>query len=195
MWLDLFAISASSRRQEGSCNENNIAEETRRSGEKPVRRLSDALNAVTLNKDGKLSASNGFMTLVDVRDCAAMHVAVLERDDASGRYLCVAGCGNEEGRKDEWVEGAEPGGGNEPKRSSKIAKAYHWSELFASMRKVYPEMSEVEACCRRNGDSVEEAVEFDLTRCLGLLPRMRGVEEIFRDLVREGRKWDVLLKN
>jgi len=42
-----------------------------------------------LAKGSKTQASNDSMSFVDVRDCAAMHVAALEKPDASGRYMCV----------------------------------------------------------------------------------------------------------
>ena len=35
------------------------------------------------------------MSFVDVRDCAAMHVAALEKPEAAGRYICVAGTATE----------------------------------------------------------------------------------------------------
>ncbi|KAL7525204.1 hypothetical protein ACHAWF_001255 [Thalassiosira exigua] len=38
---------------------------------------------------GRTSAPNDSMSFVHVRDCAAMHVAALERSDASGRYFSL----------------------------------------------------------------------------------------------------------
>ena len=35
------------------------------------------------------------MSFVDVRDCAAMHVAALGKPEAAGRYICVAGTATE----------------------------------------------------------------------------------------------------
>ncbi|KAJ8603018.1 hypothetical protein CTAYLR_001565 [Chrysophaeum taylorii] len=37
-----------------------------------------------------MTAPNDSFSFVDVRDCAAMHVAAYERDDVTGRHLCVA---------------------------------------------------------------------------------------------------------
>lgn len=39
---------------------------------------------------GIQTAPNDSMSFVDVRDCAAMHVAALEQPTASGRYMCLA---------------------------------------------------------------------------------------------------------
>lgn len=38
---------------------------------------------------GLKSAPNDSMSFIDVRDCAALHVAALERPSASGRYMCL----------------------------------------------------------------------------------------------------------
>ena len=44
-------------------------------------------------KDGK--ANNDSMSFVDVRDCAAMHIAGFEKPYAAGRYMCIAGTATE----------------------------------------------------------------------------------------------------
>ena len=43
----------------------------------------------SLCKGSKTQAGNDSMSFVDVRDCAAMHVAGVENPGASGRYMCV----------------------------------------------------------------------------------------------------------
>lgn len=43
----------------------------------------------SLCKGSKTQAANDSMSFVDVRDCAAMHVAALENPEATGRYMCL----------------------------------------------------------------------------------------------------------
>jgi len=95
-------------------------------------------------------ANNDSMSFVDVRDCAAMHVAALETPGASGRYMCLAGTPTE-------------------KRTASGAVVYassHWNEIYATVRELHPTMPPFAPC---DGAPVAPTA-FDLSRSDALLP-------------------------
>ena len=79
-------------------------------------------------KDGK--ANNDSMSFVDVRDCAAMHIAGFEKPEAAGRYMCVSGTATE--RKTE--------GG------AVVYASTHWNDIYAIIKELHPAMPAFEPC-------------------------------------------------
>ena len=57
-------------------------------------KLSPGLNAtmkiaVSWLNGARSKSSNDSMSVIDVRDCAALHVAAYEQETAKGRYMCI----------------------------------------------------------------------------------------------------------
>ena len=112
-------------------------------------------------KGGK--CNNDSMSFVDVRDCAAMHVAALEKPEAAGRYMCVRGTPTE-------------------RRTYAGAVVYastHWNDIYALVRELHPAMPAFAPC---DGEPVVPT-SFDLSKANGLLhvEQMRDVRTILRD--------------
>ncbi|EOD26844.1 hypothetical protein EMIHUDRAFT_443348 [Emiliania huxleyi CCMP1516] len=146
-------------------------------------------------KNGK--CGNDSMSFVDVRDCAAMHVAALEKPEAAGRYICVAGTATE--RRTE--------GG------AVVYASTHWNDVYTIVREICPQMPPFEPCdgepvvraqhgyfafaekcaprsaspCRKASALAFDQVptSFDLTKMNTLLPvsEMRGVRQILSDAI------------
>jgi len=112
-------------------------------------------------QDGK--ARNDSMSFIDVRDCAAMHIAGLEKGDASGRYMCIRGTPTD--RKTD--------------SGAIIYASTHWNDIYALVKELYPAMPDFAPC---DGAPIVPT-SFDLTKSNGLLhaDSMRDVPAIFKD--------------
>mmetsp|Transcript_68905 Transcript_68905/g.128654 ORF Transcript_68905/g.128654 Transcript_68905/m.128654 type:complete len:146 (+) Transcript_68905:2-439(+) len=89
--------------------------------------------------------ANDSMSFVDVRDCAAQHVAAMEMDDKSGRFMSLD-C------------------------------SWHWNELAALMKEIYPKMPPAALC---DGTPCKPTA-FDRTRQDSLGVEVMKVPEILK---------------
>ena len=114
-------------------------------------------------KDGK--ANNDSMSFVDVRDCAAMHIAGFEKPEAAGRYMCISGTATE--RKTE--------GG------AVVYASTHWNDIYAIIKELHPAMPAFEPCA----GPLLTPTSFDLTKSNTLLhvDAMRDVKTILKEAV------------
>jgi len=110
--------------------------------------------------DGR--ASNDSNSFIDVRDCAAHHVAAMENAEASGRYMSICGA-------------------PVPGQEGKAWQSYHWNDIFPIMKEAYPDMPDVLPC---EGEAIVPT-RFDLTKMATLKPieEMKAAKEMFKDLV------------
>ena len=131
---------------------------------------------LSLFKDGKNSsggtASDDSMSVVDVRDCAAQHIAAMENVNATGRYMCISG------------DRLESDGPN-----STLRESTHWNNIFKLVKELYPKMPDVkpsETMCR--------PTRFDMQRAHTLIPldQWRSMREVLADLLQEGQKRGIL---
>lgn len=113
------------------------------------------------NSAGK--ARNDSMSFVDVRDCAAMHIAGFEQETASGRYMCVAGTPTE--RRTE--------------SGAVVYQSTHWNDIYALVKELYPAMPDFEPC----DGTPAVPTSFDLSKSNALLhvDQMRDVRTIFKE--------------
>jgi nucleoside-diphosphate-sugar epimerase len=116
-------------------------------------------------KDGK--APNDSMSFVDVRDCAAMHVAGLEVAGAAGRYMCVAGTATNR---------VTDGG-------AVVYASTHWNDIYALVKELYPAMPDFAPC---DSEPVVPT-SFDLSKSNTLLhvDAMRSVKTILKESISE----------
>ena len=108
-------------------------------------------------------ARNDSMSFIDVRDCAAMHIAGLEKAGASGRYMSIAGT----------PTGRRTGDG------AIIYESTHWNDIYAIVKAIHPAMPDFSPC---DGEPIVPT-SFDLTKMNTLLhvDEMRDVKTIFTD--------------
>merc|ERR1719296_102062 len=116
-------------------------------------------------------APNDSMSFIDVRDCAAHHVAAFENPEASGRYMSVCGA-------------------PVPGQEGKVWQSYHWNDIFAILKEVHPDMPDVLPC---EGEPIVPT-RFDLSKMNTLKPieDMKAAKEMFQDLAAHFRQKGLL---
>lgn len=116
-------------------------------------------------------APNDSMSFIDVRDCAAHHIAAVELEKASGRYMSICGA-------------------PVPGREANVGQSYHWNDIFAMMKEIHPDMPDVLPC---EGEPIVPT-RFDLAKMSELKPltEMKAASEMFRDLAEHFKQRQLL---